>query len=107
MDLRPKIRELCKKRGVSLSQVERDCGFASGSISHWDTKMPSVERVGRVADYFNISVDYLMGRQAPSDKGIGISAEYLALARAAEESGIASEDLALLLRSVQNIRNRK
>ena len=107
MDLRPTIRELCKKRGISLSQVERDCGFASGSISHWDTKVPSVERVGRVADYFDVSVDYLMGRQISLEEISGVSGAYLSFAKSAEESGIAPEDLDLLLKAVQSIQNRK
>ena len=106
MDIHQRIRRLCQERGISLAEVERSCGFATGSISHWDTKVPSVERVGRVADFFRVSVDYLMGRSASVETVSGISGAYLSFAHDAEESGIAPEDLNLILQAVKRIKGQ-
>ena len=106
MDIHYRIRRLCQDRGVSLAEVERSCGFAAGSISHWEKKVPSVERVGRVADYFGVSVDWLMGRSASVETVSGVSGAYLSFARNAEAAGIAPEDLELILQAVKNIKGQ-
>jgi len=33
-----------------------------GSIKKWETQEPSAIKIAKVADFFNISVDYLLGR---------------------------------------------
>ena len=104
--IRQRIGRLCQERGISLAEVERSCGFASGSISHWETKVPSVERVGRVADFFGVSVDYLIGRSASVTDVSGVSGAYLSIARDAQELGIAPEDLELILQAVRNMRGQ-
>ena len=106
MNMRERVKALCIERHVSLSSVEQACGLSSGSISHWDTKNPSVDRVSRVADYFDISVDYLLGRTTSQTREIGIDGAYLSLARTAEQKGVAPEDVEILMDAVQKMRSR-
>ena len=56
------IKELCKKQGVTIAQFERILNFGEGSISKWRSSYPSIYRVFYVAEYFNVSIDYLVGR---------------------------------------------
>ena len=53
-----KIKDLCKQKGVTISKMERDLGFAKGSISKIDRHSPSAERLDKIAAYFGVSVDY-------------------------------------------------
>ncbi|KST90105.1 prophage ps1 protein 15 [Lactococcus lactis subsp. lactis] len=62
MDLYEKIKELAKQKKVSIRQVEEKLGIANGTIRRWGKTNPSVKTVKSVADYFNVSVDYLLGR---------------------------------------------
>lgn len=58
-----RIKELCKYKGISIAQLERDLGFANKVLFRWDSINPSVEKVKAVADYFGVSVDYLLGSE--------------------------------------------
>ncbi|MGI7017248.1 helix-turn-helix domain-containing protein [Campylobacter coli] len=57
-----KIKDLANEKGVSLSELERSIGISNGSISKWEKSSPKADTLQKVADYFNVSVDYLLGR---------------------------------------------
>ncbi|MDO6631797.1 helix-turn-helix domain-containing protein [Bacillus thuringiensis] len=56
------IKSLCKKRDISVSMLEEELGFGKNSLYRWKERQPSVDKVQKVADYFNVSTDYLLGR---------------------------------------------
>lgn len=56
-----RIKMLCKKKGVSLQEASDACKFGQKSIYTWGKNLPaSIERVKRLADYFGVTVDYLL-----------------------------------------------
>lgn len=57
-----RIKYLSKIKGVSISKLEEKLQFSRGSLYTWKTKSPNSDRLVKVADYFGISVDYLLGR---------------------------------------------
>lgn len=63
MSLVSKIQLLCKDKGTNQSSLERDLEFGKGTISKWDKSSPSADKLQKVADYFHVSVDYLLGRE--------------------------------------------
>lgn len=65
--LTEKIRELCEKKGISFFRLEKELHLGNGTIRAWDQNRPSIDKVEAVADYFGVSVDYLMGRNEPTD----------------------------------------
>lgn len=58
-----KLKELCEENGIKPSRVAMECGFSKGTITHWknDGTIPQREILLKIADYFNVSVDYLLG----------------------------------------------
>lgn len=56
------VKRLAKERGVSLSELATHIGVGENSLYRWKTQKPSVDKVQAVADYFNVSTDYLLGR---------------------------------------------
>jgi transcriptional regulator with XRE-family HTH domain len=56
-----KIKQLCKSNGITVTGLEKELGFARGSLCKVDTNKPSMEKVQKLADYFNMSVDSLTG----------------------------------------------
>lgn len=66
-----KIKDLANEKGVSLSELERSIGISNGSISKWEKSSPKADTLQKVADYFNVSVDYLLGRT--NNKFYGLS----------------------------------
>ena len=57
-----RLKYLMKENNVTFAQLERTLGLSNGSMARWEKSSPSVEKVQKVADYFNVSVDYLLGR---------------------------------------------
>lgn len=57
-----RLVHLIKENNLTFAQIERELGFSNGSMARWAKSSPSVDKVQKVADYFNVSVDYLLGR---------------------------------------------
>lgn len=55
---------LCKGKGISISKLEKETGLGNGTVGRWEKSSPSVENVKKVADYFQVSVDYLISQSA-------------------------------------------
>ena len=56
-----RVKELSQKRGISLSKLEETLGLGKNSIYALKRNQPSAERLQEIADYFNVSTDYLLG----------------------------------------------
>jgi len=67
MTMFDKIKEISKKRGMSLNQLNEKAGFKQNVIYSWKNKQPSIERVNRVAEVLHVSVDYLLGKTDDPD----------------------------------------
>lgn len=57
-----RIKELAKQRHLSVYQVEDQLSLGHNTIYQWNHRQPSILRVQKVADFFDVSVDYLLGR---------------------------------------------
>ena len=56
------VRDLCEKQGISLNTLEEKLGLGKNSLYGLKRNQPSAERLQQIADYFNVSTDYLLGR---------------------------------------------
>jgi len=59
-----KIRYLCRLRGISFAALEKELGFANGSLAKSDNKIQSI-RLKAIADYFGVSMDYFFNDDVP------------------------------------------
>lgn len=57
-----RIKELCEQRKMTVAELERALDFGNSSIRKWDERNPGIDKVERVAAYFDVSVDYLLGK---------------------------------------------
>lgn len=57
-----RIKLLANEKKMTIAELERKLDFGQGSISKWKKQSPSSERLQKVADYFDVSTDYLLGR---------------------------------------------
>lgn len=85
-----KVRELCLTHKTNLSKLERDCGLANATIRRWETNSPSAENLAKVADHFDVSLDYLLGRGVYT-----LSADAQLYARKFEELSAEKKQLAM------------
>ncbi len=61
VDLYEKIKELAAQKNISIRQLEEKTGIANGTIRRWNKTNPSTAAIAKVAKFFNVSVDYLLG----------------------------------------------
>lgn len=57
-----RIQELAASRSLTLAELERKLDISNGTIGKWDVRKPNSEPLEKVANYFDVSVDYLLGR---------------------------------------------
>lgn len=62
MNLYSRIKGLADSKKVSIAELERKTGISNGQIRHWTDRSPKAENLQKVADYFSVSTDYLLGR---------------------------------------------
>lgn len=57
-----RIKELCRKRGISVNNLENSLGYSKNTLYRLKTQNPGADKLKDIADYFDVSVDYLLGR---------------------------------------------
>ena len=57
-----RIKELAQKQGLSINLLEEKLGYSRNTIYNLKNSKPSTERISEIADYFNVSTDYRLGR---------------------------------------------
>ncbi|MDT2810022.1 helix-turn-helix transcriptional regulator [Enterococcus asini] len=57
------IKELSKRKKISIRQLEMRFGYSNGYLAKWKTNTPNSDELVRLADFFGVSTDYLLGRE--------------------------------------------
>ena len=59
-----RINELRLERGVKFSQIGKQMPFSTNLFYDWQREhtLPSLEYLLAIANYFEVSIDYLLGR---------------------------------------------
>ena len=55
-----KIRGLCDKKKITISELERECGIGNATISRWDKSSPRMDNLIKVAKYFGVTIDHFL-----------------------------------------------
>lgn len=63
MTIFERIKKLANKQGKSLQKVSEDLGLSTNYLYRLKTQQPTAEKLSLIADYFHVSVDYLLGRE--------------------------------------------
>lgn len=56
------IKKLSVEKGKNVKEVALELGFGENLFYKWKTQSPTTDKLQKVADYFNVSTDYLLGR---------------------------------------------
>ncbi|MBU5625690.1 helix-turn-helix transcriptional regulator [Oscillibacter sp. MSJ-2] len=58
----------CEIRGITPTQVARDIGIRQSTVSMWKKQgtTPKYDTLKKLAEYFGVTVDYLLGKEAPN-----------------------------------------
>ena len=59
-----RLLELRKEKGVSQAKLAKELQVSYAVVCYWETDRsePTAPNLVKIADYFDVSVDYLLGR---------------------------------------------
>ena len=58
--------KLCSDNGETPTSVVQKLGFSSSNVTYWKKDhLPQAAALHKIADYFNVTVEYLLGKEAP------------------------------------------
>lgn len=62
------IRKIREERGIAQKVLAIAMGVSTPTVSNWEsgTKQPSNKNIQKLADYFGVSTDYILGREENS-----------------------------------------
>ena len=63
-DIVAKIFTLMNHNGIVAFRLEKECNLSNGTIKNWKAgkARPSLDAITKIANYFNVSIDYLVGK---------------------------------------------
>lgn len=106
MNMFDRVKDLASKRGKNLKQVAMELGFGENYFYTLKKQSPKGDTLKEIADYFHVSVDYLLGRtdnpyagQTPEQRQLTIE-EALKSAMSKDGEPIAEEDIPVLKRII-------
>ncbi len=98
MNFYERLNSLIKSKGLSQRKVEIELGFSNGAISKWKKYSPNAEKVQLLAQYFNVSFDYLMTGEEKEAGGYYLNGETTKIAQDIFEN----KELRLLFDTARN-----
>ena len=83
MGLYENVKKAASDRGYSINRLEKELGFARSYILKFKTITPSADKIQKIAEFLNVSTEYLMtGEEKAEDKKYYLNEE---TAHAAQE----------------------
>ncbi|WP_217588799.1 helix-turn-helix domain-containing protein [Lentibacillus saliphilus] len=56
------VKKLCSERKISINDLEEALGYSKNTLYRLKTQTPGADKLRAIADYFDVSTDYLLGR---------------------------------------------
>ena len=71
MTLGKTIKYLREQKGITQEKLAKSLNVIRGTLSNWeiDHAIPDIETIKKIAEFFNVSTDYLLGRSDKKNPG--------------------------------------
>ena len=99
-----RLRELRESRNLSQQTIADSIGCSSVTYSRYETgqREPSLDMLVELAKFFNVSVDYLVGRTSPGESALSDFERMLVEASRDADSSVNEIVLDILKSKAQN-----
>ena len=57
-----RLKKLCEEQKISINELEVKLKLGTNTLYSWKKQKPNSVNLEKIADYFDVSVDYLLGR---------------------------------------------
>lgn len=107
-----RLKALRSERGMSQTEFANKIGVAQNTVSNWENgnRLIDTETVARIADYFGVTIDYLLGRTGDMNQNPGeenISFDDFTYAMYNESKELTEEDKQALLGMARLLKKKK
>lgn len=75
MGIYDNLKVLCKEQNKTIQEMENDLGFTRGSAYKFNAHAPSVDKVMKMADYFCVSMEKVMGVESEENHDVNLLVE--------------------------------
>lgn len=103
MTIYGRIKELAERQKLSIRSLEEKLGYGNGTIRRWEKQVPGVDKVQKVADYFNVSVDYLLGREDTTE----VNDDHLKVVAAHIDDDATEEEINEILNFIDFVQSKR
>ncbi|MBE6733380.1 MAG: hypothetical protein E7561_05220 [Ruminococcaceae bacterium] len=98
------FKDLCKVKNIKPTHVVQELGLSSANMSNWKSgRNPKTDILNRIADYFDVSVDYLLGNE-PKENPAANSDEALRFALYGSDSQDITKEMLDEIREIAAIK---
>lgn len=110
------LKELRKAKGLTQSDLAQIIGISQNNYSYWENDKVKIDNASlqKLADFFNVSVDYILGREentptASSNSSLVIPEKYRDVLIACNEGAddLTQEDIDAIVRFIEFTKNSK
>lgn len=99
---------LCNRKGVSPTRAALDIGVSKTSVTRWkDGATPNGDILKALADYFGVSVDYLLNGTDPNHPEYDVTLDDFSYAMLEESGALSDADKQTLLDMARLMRKRQ
>ncbi len=102
------FEKLCEEKGVTPYRVCKETGITTATISNWKAGryVPKADKMKKIADYFDVTVDYLMTGEEPKDYSAELSSVDT-LAAHFEGEELSDEEMEEIMNYVRFVKSRR
>lgn len=98
-----RLKNLCDRQGISINTLEEKIDLGKNTLYSWKKKIPTGANLIKVADYFDVSTDYLLGRTDQKRYDLNENTKSEADKKLQDMlNGLDEEDIELLITSLEN-----
>ena len=100
MQFSSRFKQLCKEKGITQKQALADMGMGRNAAQSWINGDPSLETIQKMAEYFEITTDEVLGvetKKTASPEGSGATYSDRELFEAIKQADKQTKEAILLL----------
>lgn len=103
-----RFMQLLQEKDITAYRVSKDTGVTQTTLSDWKTgrATPKTITLQKIADYFEVSLDWLVGNSDTRQNSNELNDVYFSFAKQAQDDGILPEDIKLAIEMIQKLKNK-
>lgn len=103
-----RLKTLRSVKKITQEELAKEISVTKGAVAMWETekRMPDLDMIKKIANYFEVSLDWLVGNSDIMQNTNELNDVYFSFAKQAQDDGILPEDIELAIAMIQKLKNK-